>query len=54
MAIGYLIRDRGFDTGVDGHHECHSACVLILAAGARRGVASSRVGIHRPHLGKAC
>lgn len=53
MAVGHLIHDRGFDTGVDRHHECHSACVLILAAGARRGVASSRVGIHRPHNGKA-
>jgi len=53
MAIGYLIRNRGFDTGVDRRQECHSACVLILAAGARRGVAAARVGIHRPHMGQA-
>lgn len=48
MAVGHIIRDRGFVTGVDRSGKCLSACVLLLAAGAERVVASSRVGVHRP------
>lgn len=53
MAIGHIIRDRGFTTVVDRGKECLSACVLILAAGSQRIVASRRVGVHRPRHGVA-
>ena len=53
MAIGHLVRDRGFTTVVEPGKECLSACVLILAAGARRVISSARVGIHRPRHGVA-
>jgi len=53
MAIGHLVRDRGFTTVVDRGKECLSACVLILAAGAERVISSGKVGVHRPRHGVA-
>ena len=53
MAIGHLVRDRGFATVVDRGKECLSACVLILAAGVERFISSARVGVHRPRHGVA-
>jgi hypothetical protein len=49
MAIGVLIREGRFDTGVASHGKCYSACVLILAAGVHRTVATGKVGVHRPY-----
>ena len=48
MAVGHIIREQGFATGVDRSGKCLSACVLLLAAGGERVIASSRVGVHRP------
>lgn len=48
MAVGHIIRDQGFVTGVDRNGRCLSACVLLLAAGTERLIASRRVGVHRP------
>jgi hypothetical protein len=56
MAIGHLVRDRGFTTVVEPGKECLSACVLILAAGTERVISSAssaRVGVHRPRHGVA-
>lgn len=53
MAIGHLVRDRGFTTVVEPGNECLSACVLILAAGTERVISSGRIGVHRPHHGVA-
>jgi hypothetical protein len=50
MAIGELVRDGGFDTGVAERGKCYSACVLILAAGVRRTVATGKIGVHRPYF----
>ena len=49
MAIGGLIREGRFDTGVVARGKCYSACVLILAAGVHRTVTSGKVGVHRPY-----
>lgn len=49
MAIGELVRESGFDTGVAKRGKCYSACVLILAAGVKRSVATGKVGVHRPY-----
>jgi len=49
MAIGVLIREGRFDTGVVARGKCYSACVLILAAGVHRTVTSGKVGVHRPY-----
>jgi hypothetical protein len=49
MAIGELVRESGFDTGVAERGKCYSACVLILAAGVKRSVATGKVGVHRPY-----
>lgn len=53
MAIGHLVRDRGFTTVVERGKECLSACVLILAAGTDRVIPSGKVGVHRPRHGVA-
>jgi hypothetical protein len=53
MAIGHLVRDRGFTTVVEQDKECLSACVLILAAGVERIISSRKVGVHRPRHGVA-
>jgi ATP-dependent protease ClpP protease subunit len=53
MAIGHLVRDRGFTTIVEEGKECLSACVLILAAGVERVISSRKVGVHRPRHGVA-
>nr|WP_320136669.1 hypothetical protein [uncultured Amphritea sp.] len=52
LAIGHNFRDEwGFvpQMRVEADAECHSSCVLILAAGLDRQVAGD-IGIHRPRL----
>lgn len=53
MAIGVLVREGHFDTAVAARGKCYSACVLILAAGVHRTVASGKVGVHRPYYDTA-
>jgi hypothetical protein len=51
MAIGRLIRVRGFGTMVPAGGECSSACVLIWAAGYPRSLDPyARLGLHCPRL----
>lgn len=51
MEIGRMLRAFNAVTIVGVNSECSSACVLILAAGARRIVFSGgRVGVHRPYF----
>jgi hypothetical protein len=50
MAVGVFLRRGGLSTSVRSEGQCHSACVLILAAGVQRTAAFARVGIHRPYI----
>ena len=50
MKIGYLIREREWQTFVYQNQICMSSCVFILAAGVFRQVSSGKVGIHRPYF----
>jgi ATP-dependent protease ClpP protease subunit len=49
MAIGRMIRKERLTLLVDKGHECVSACVMVLAGAAHRGI-YGRVGIHRPYF----
>jgi len=47
MAIGCIIRARGFNTYVDRNDTCFSACGLIWLAGVKRyASASGAIGFH--------
>lgn len=46
IAAGDAIADNGWTMWVRGGSVCHSACVLVLAAGDTRSIAG-KVGIHR-------
>lgn len=51
MTIGRFLRAFNAFIIVGVNAECSSACVLILAAGAKRIVfTGGRVGLHRPHF----
>ena len=50
MELGEEVRNQWAFTAMDEHGECLGACVLVLAAGARRAPAPDRVGLHRPFL----
>ncbi len=45
IRLGYLIRERGFDTSVPAGAECHSACSMAFIGGVSRSV-SGVYGIH--------
>jgi hypothetical protein len=48
MALGRLIRSRGYTTAVARGGACHSACVFALLGGVYRFAgAQSRIGVHR-------
>lgn len=48
LAIGTLIRDRGFSTSVASGALCASSCPLILAGGKTRlATAGSAIGVHQ-------
>jgi hypothetical protein len=48
LAIGRLIREKGFDTNVSSGSLCASSCPLILASGTRRtATAQSAIGVHQ-------
>src|SRR5690242_9226073 len=48
MALGRLIRSRGYSTAVARGGACHSACVFALLGGVYRFAgAQSRIGVHR-------
>jgi hypothetical protein len=49
MLIGFIIRQRGYDTMIKPRQSCNSACALIWLAGVNRlADKSSIVGFHRP------
>ena len=50
MKIGYLIREREWQTFVFPNKICMSSCVFILAAGVYRSGSFGKVGIHRPYF----
>jgi hypothetical protein len=52
MEIGELARSNGVEVFVPQNAQCISACVLILAGGARRTIAG-QVGIDQPHFLRA-
>lgn len=48
MAMGRLIRSRGFATEVDSHGYCASSCPLVLAGGIERRIGrTASVGVHQ-------
>jgi ATP-dependent protease ClpP protease subunit len=48
MALGRLIRSRGYTTAVARGGACHSACVFALLGGVYRFAGTqSRIGVHR-------
>ena len=47
MKIGYLIREREWQTFVYPNKICMSSCVFILAAGVFRQASLGKVGIHK-------
>jgi ATP-dependent protease ClpP protease subunit len=47
IAIGRMIRKERLTLVITKGHECVSACVMVLAGAAHRGI-YGRVGIHRP------
>jgi hypothetical protein len=50
MEIGEEVRNQWAFTAMDDDGECLGACVLVLAAGARRAPAADRVGLRRLSL----
>jgi hypothetical protein len=50
MRIGRTLRNLNATVWIRRGSRCRSACVLMLAAGARREV-SGEVGVHRPYFG---
>lgn len=50
LAIGEIVRERGFAAQVDRDASCMSACVYILAGASTRIVNQfATIGIHRPY-----
>src|SRR5829696_1738004 len=47
LAMGRLIRSRGFATEVEGGRTCASSCPLVFAGGERRAGERSAIGVHQ-------
>lgn len=50
LKLGRLLRRLEFNTAVDFGGNCHSACVVVFAAGIERTAFPEQLGVHRPYF----